>query len=52
MWSSHCIFLTKILKVNEVFFPSFDITDFKMEKDPCPPSEVYQEGDIQYMYDI
>ena len=50
----HRIYLTRILKDydSDVFFPSFDTTEFKLVEDPCVPSEIQQEGDVQYKYEV
>uniref|UniRef100_A0A0P4WIY8 dihydrofolate reductase n=1 Tax=Scylla olivacea TaxID=85551 RepID=A0A0P4WIY8_SCYOL len=50
----HRIYLTKIMKEFEcdVFFPSFDINHFKLVEDPSVSSELQQEGDIQYKYEV
>lgn len=50
----HCIYLTRIMKNFEcdVFFHSFDISEFKLVEDHFVPCVVQQEGDIQYKYEV
>lgn len=50
----HRMYITRILKSYDcdVFFPLFDINEFKLVEDPCVPSEIQQEGDIQYKYEV
>ena len=50
----HRIYLTRILKKCDcdVFFPSFNINEFKLVEDPCVPTEVQHEADVQYKYEV
>lgn len=36
----------------DVFFHSFDISEFKLVEDHFVPCVVQQEGDIQYKYEV
>ena len=50
----HRIYLTRIMKDLEcdVFFPAFVTSEFKLVEDPCVPSQIQQEGDIHYKYEV
>nr|XP_053657522.1 dihydrofolate reductase-like [Cherax quadricarinatus] len=50
----HRIYLTRILKDFEcdTFFPSFDSSKFRLVGDSEVPSEIQQEGDIRYKYEV
>ncbi|KAG7176037.1 Viral dihydrofolate reductase-like [Homarus americanus] len=50
----HRIYLTRILKdfTCDTVLPYFDISTFTRVQDPDVPSEVQQEGDIKYKYEI
>ncbi|XP_071515474.1 dihydrofolate reductase isoform X2 [Panulirus ornatus] len=50
----HRIYLTRILKNFEcdTFLPHIDLTRFKLVEDPSVSTELQQEGDITYKYEV
>lgn len=50
----HRIYLTKVMKDFEcdVFFPSFNMSEFRLVEDPSVASGVQEEGDIHYKYEV